>query len=219
MRRLLTRVVEVGTGKLAAIPGFSVAGKTGTAQKAVPGGGYSRDRFVASFIGFTPAESPRVVIAVVLDEPKGKIFGGDVAAPVFASIGAATLEILREPAPPNDSIPVPPVFTADLATATRRAMLPVLSGDLVPASTRSVREVAPGTVPDVVGKSAREAVRLLSAAGIAATLNGHGFVVTQYPDPGTAIEPGMSAALTLSLDSSPLPTTLASVPAALEAIP
>jgi cell division protein FtsI (penicillin-binding protein 3) len=219
MRRLMARVVEVGTGKLAAIPGFTVAGKTGTAQKAAPGGGYARDKFVASFIGFTPAESPRIVIAVVLDEPKGKIFGGDVAAPVFSAIGSATLELLREPVPPSDKLPVPPVFTADLATATRDATAVVLSRDVVPASMRTEREAAPGTVPDVVGKSAREAVRLLSAAGLAVRLEGHGFVVAQDPPPGAAIEPGISATLSLSLDPRPAETMAAATRAALETIP
>jgi cell division protein FtsI (penicillin-binding protein 3) len=219
MRRLLTRVVEVGTGKLAAIPGFSVAGKTGTAQKAVPGGGYARDRFVASFIGFAPADSPRVVIAVVLDEPKGKIFGGDVAAPVFSAIGGAALDILREPVPPSQDFPVPPVLTTDLAAGARDATAAVLSSDLVPASTRrEPQPAAPGTVPDVVGKSAREAVRLLSAAGVAVRLSGHGFVAAQEPPPGSAIEPGLAATLTLSLDLAPA-QTLASVVAALETIP
>ena len=97
MRVLLRRVVEMGTGKAAAIPGYTAAGKTGTAQKAVPGGGYSHEKYVASFIGFTPADRPRVVIAVVVDEPKGKTYGGEVAAPVFSAIGADTLRILREP--------------------------------------------------------------------------------------------------------------------------
>ena len=90
--------VDLTHGKLTAIPGFTVAGKTGTAQKAAAGGGYSHDRFVATCIGFVPAESPRAVIAVVIDEPKGKIYGGDVAAPAFSALGAETLRILREAA-------------------------------------------------------------------------------------------------------------------------
>ena len=87
MRRLLVKVVEDGTGRKAAVPGFTVAGKTGTAQKAIPGAGYSSDRYVGSFYGFLPADRPRVVIGVVVDEPHGKTYGGDVAAPVFAVIG------------------------------------------------------------------------------------------------------------------------------------
>ncbi len=95
MRRLLARVVEMGTGKAAAIPGYDAAGKTGTAQKAIPGAGYSKDKYVASFIGFVPADAPRVVIAVVVDEPRGKTYGGDVAAPVFSQIGAEVMRLLR----------------------------------------------------------------------------------------------------------------------------
>ncbi|HEX6201848.1 MAG TPA: penicillin-binding transpeptidase domain-containing protein, partial [Thermoanaerobaculia bacterium] len=85
LERMLEAVVAEGTGRRAGIPGYRVAGKTGTAQKADPGGGgYSRSRFVASFVGFAPARRPAVVGVVVLDEPWPRYHGGEVAAPVFA---------------------------------------------------------------------------------------------------------------------------------------
>jgi cell division protein FtsI (penicillin-binding protein 3) len=98
MTRILEEVVtsERGTGKLAAIPGYRVAGKTGTAQKIDPATGrYLTDRFVSSFIGFAPADDPAVVILVVVDEPQGLGWGGTVAAPVFSAIGAEALHYLR----------------------------------------------------------------------------------------------------------------------------
>lgn len=208
LSRLLSRVVDVGTGKLAAIPGYTVAGKTGTAQKAIPGGGYSRDRFVASFIGFTPLEKPRVVIAVVLDEPKGKIYGGDVAAPVFSAIGAETLAVLHEPAREMPDTLVPAVLTADLG---RGASGPLLTGDLVPAANRASRsdesEVVEllgdqVTVPNVTGRSAAEAVRLLTLRSLLVKLSGHGFVAAQEPAGGAFVAPGSACELKLSMEPS-----------------
>ena len=83
IKKILTGVIEEGTGKLAKVQGFSAAGKTGTAQKVQPNGGYSHDKFVASFIGFSPSEDPLLTIVVTVDEPYPSYFGGVVAAPVF----------------------------------------------------------------------------------------------------------------------------------------
>ncbi len=80
-----TVTADDGTGIKARVPGFRVAGKTGTAQKVDPvTGGYSADKRVASFVGFVPAEDPRLVVVVMIDEPRGQVYGGLVAAPVFA---------------------------------------------------------------------------------------------------------------------------------------
>ncbi len=89
-----------GTGKLAAVDGFSTAGKTGTAQKIDPETGrYSGSRFVSSFVGFVPANSPEIAILVVVNEPKGVAWGGSVAAPVFKRVAEQTLQYLHiEPA-------------------------------------------------------------------------------------------------------------------------
>src|SRR5262249_8553725 len=85
--RALRGVVLHGTGHRAAIPGYAVAGKTGTAQKVEPNGRYSMVDHVASFVGFVPAARPALVVLVSLDSPRGpKNEGGDVAAPVFARI-------------------------------------------------------------------------------------------------------------------------------------
>lgn len=87
MRRILVRAVEEGTGKSARIKGIAVGGKTGTAQKVLPNGrGYSHSNFMASFIGFAPAEDPQYVMCVVLDDPRPMYYGGVVAAPVFKEV-------------------------------------------------------------------------------------------------------------------------------------
>jgi cell division protein FtsI (penicillin-binding protein 3) len=99
LNELMRGVVTHGTGEAAAIPGYTVAGKTGTARKPpykVP------LHYMASFAGFAPAESPRFAAVVVLDDPKTKIYGGAVAAPVFSQIMQAAL--LQEHVPPTVAI-------------------------------------------------------------------------------------------------------------------
>jgi cell division protein FtsI/penicillin-binding protein 2 len=95
---MLRRVVgEGGTGTEAAIPGYNVAGKTGTAQKPDPRGGYSSTKYVASFVGFVPASKPELVVLVSVDEPTRAIWGGSVAAPAFAAIAKFALQYLEVP--------------------------------------------------------------------------------------------------------------------------
>jgi cell division protein FtsI (penicillin-binding protein 3) len=89
-----------GTGSEAAVPGYLVAGKTGTAAKPDPSGGYSDTRYVSSFVGIVPASAPRLVILVSIDEPQGQIFGGLVAAPAFRDIARFALQYLD--VPPDD---------------------------------------------------------------------------------------------------------------------
>ena len=95
MTKMLTGVVEEGTGKMAQIPGITSAGKTGTAQKLDPGGAYSHNKFTASFVGFAPAEDPLVVIVVSLDEPHPQYYGGVVAAPVFRNVAGDVIRYLK----------------------------------------------------------------------------------------------------------------------------
>jgi cell division protein FtsI/penicillin-binding protein 2 len=93
---MLQNVVLDGTGTLAQIPGYHVAGKTGTASKP-DSQGYSTSKYVASFVGFAPATRPRVVVLVAVDEPHGAIFGGVVAAPAFKAIMQQALQYLSSP--------------------------------------------------------------------------------------------------------------------------
>jgi cell division protein FtsI (penicillin-binding protein 3)/stage V sporulation protein D (sporulation-specific penicillin-binding protein) len=93
-------VSSSGTGEEAAVPGYRVAGKTGTAAKPDESGGYSDTKYVASFVGIVPASAPRLVILVSIDEPQGQIFGGLVAAPAFRDIARFALQYLD--VPPDD---------------------------------------------------------------------------------------------------------------------
>ncbi len=93
---MLRDVVDEGTGTQAEIAGYTVAGKTGTAAKAIPGG-YSDYRYVASFVGIVPASKPRLVILVTVDEPRGSIWGSVVAAPAFKELALSCLQYLEVP--------------------------------------------------------------------------------------------------------------------------
>jgi cell division protein FtsI (penicillin-binding protein 3) len=103
--QMLSMVVQDGTGLAAQIPGYQVAGKTGTALISDPNGGYYRNRYVASFIGFLPASDPQVVVAAVIDEPT-TIYGGVAAAPLFQHV--AQYAIQRLGIAPGQDVPLPP---------------------------------------------------------------------------------------------------------------
>jgi cell division protein FtsI/penicillin-binding protein 2 len=114
LSRILQNVVLKGTGTKAQVDGYSVAGKTGTAQKFDPSiGRYSNKKHTASFAGFVPVENPILAIVVVIDEPKGDFYGGDVAAPVFREIASQTLRYLQ--------VPKDEAFTKSMMTARLRS--------------------------------------------------------------------------------------------------
>jgi cell division protein FtsI (penicillin-binding protein 3) len=102
---MLAKVVSEGTGVNAAIPGYWVAGKTGTGKVPNPEGGGYLNRYVASFIGFLPASDPRVVIGVIIDQPTAQIYGGLVAAPVFQQLGKQAIARLRIPTSERPDLP------------------------------------------------------------------------------------------------------------------
>jgi len=94
VKKVLESVVENGTGKSAYLEGFSIAGKTGTAQKVGPGG-YMPGKYIASFAGFTPADNPQLVMLVIIDEPVGLYYGGQIAAPAFATVMKDIFQYLK----------------------------------------------------------------------------------------------------------------------------
>ena len=197
MNEILRSVVVEGTGKRAAAEGYLVAGKTGTAQKAI-GHGYSRDKFVATFAGFAPADDPRVVLVVTIDEPRGQYFASEVAAPVFGRILSRMLPMLGVP-PTGSVVPAPAAPPMQIAQAR-----PVFASGVVPAAlSRSSAAEAGDRMPDLIGLSARVAIAELSRRGVEAKLRGSGFVVSQSPESGSPIGPGESCRLQLSESASP----------------
>jgi cell division protein FtsI (penicillin-binding protein 3) len=187
---ILVGVVERGTGTRAAIAGYTVAGKTGTAQKAVPGGGYSKTDFVASFAGFAPAGAPELTALVLLDSPMGD-HSGSRAAGVFARIVERSLRYLGVPPdvpglsrtmrlasrwPRQD-----PLDEADAAVRQTIAVSRVAFGGQVPAKTR---------MPMLEGLPARDAVARLIAANLSPEILGSGWVIDQDPPAGMSVDPG-----------------------------
>jgi cell division protein FtsI (penicillin-binding protein 3) len=170
---VLTRVVEEkgGTGVKARIEGYPVAGKTGTAQKVMPGKrGYS-GKYIGSFVGFLPADKPRAVIIVMIDEPAGRGFGGTVAAPVFQKVGAAVMRAMHvEPEGPTEVVPPAPAE-------------PVVEM----AEAEPDVDVGADAMPSFVGLSMREALARARARGFDVSLRGSGYVVTQEPHAGTPL--------------------------------
>jgi len=151
-----------GTGRLAVPSGYRVAGKTGTAQKPGPSGGYAPGKFTAVFAGAVPARHPAVVIAVIIDEPRDSIYGGRVAAPIFRNIAADILPYLG----------VSPDTTPQLKHP--RLNLPV--------SASAERAGAPtGVVPSLTGMSLREVRRLAMRRDYQLSVHGSGWVHRQHP--------------------------------------
>jgi cell division protein FtsI (penicillin-binding protein 3) len=192
---LLEGVVREGTGWRAAVPGYVVAGKTGTAQKVDPGGRYSMVDHVASFAGFVPASQPALVILVSLDTPRGeKNQGGDVAAPLFARIAEQALRHLA--VPPDD-----PERTLRLATYRPPVAVPVAwRGEPALPAVAGASSAAPADsrrMPDLRGRSAREAALEAVRRGLIVELQGSGRVYAQRPEPGTEVEAGRTCVLIL----------------------
>ena len=205
LRGILEGVVARGTGQRAAVPGYRIAGKTGTAQKVDPHGGYSHTQFMASFVGFGPADAPRIAGIVLLDSPSlGGYYGGQVAAPAFGRIFADALAYLRvapDTCPPAaEEAPSP-----DRLVAEARSSKPA-AGDAEEEAPRVPIATAPGQVPDVLELSLREAVAALAAHGYRARVEGQGTVLAQAPPPGTPLAPGRLCSLRLGARESAPPS-------------
>jgi cell division protein FtsI (penicillin-binding protein 3) len=178
---IMEGVVDRGTARTAQMPGYTVAGKTGTAAKLV-NGHYSTSDYNASFVGFVPSRNPAVAIIVVTDSPHaGLNTGGPVSGPVFKRIAEATLRYLGVAPTIN---PAPPVL---VARHDAGAPAPTSAADTAPVVSL-VADGPPGTVPDLHGMSAREAVQKLVKLGMNAHVSGDGVVVSQDPAAGTPLE-------------------------------
>jgi len=187
MLEIMATVTQAGgTAKEAPPPGFTVAGKTGTAQKIV-GRAYSHSKFNALFVGLIPAENPVLAITVIVDEPKGAIFGGVVAAPIFREIAAQSLRVLGyyPKEPPKDKNE--PVLAGMLATPAATTATPEVH------FTPPKLEIPQGpltVMPDLRGYTIRQVLTLLNRSGLHCRFEGSGMAVSQEPVAGTVITPG-----------------------------
>ncbi|WP_457921088.1 penicillin-binding transpeptidase domain-containing protein [Thermoanaerobacter thermocopriae] len=211
MREILKSVVTEGTGKAGYIEGFDVAGKTGTTEKYMPG------KYVASFIGFAPADDPKVIALVVIDEPNSPEghFGSQLAAPVVKSILEDTLKYL-EVQPKGIEKPktviVPDVRNMKLYEAENAILSNNLSfiiegsgdtvfdqmpkpGAIVEENTQVIlylnaEKIQEVVVPDLTGKSVKEATEILNSLGLKIKIKGSGFAVNQNPKEGAILKKG-----------------------------
>jgi cell division protein FtsI (penicillin-binding protein 3) len=213
VKRMMNEVVEEkdGTGRKAHIDGISVAGKTGTAQKADRRAGAYGAKRLASFVGFLPADNPAYLILVLIDEPQRGRFGGIIAAPAFKEIGQRVMayagglpgakdkplqvaDLEEEKTAPKErsrgfrASPAESPFERREEDVRRQRLAQLIarqdSGDAMRLPGHLAK--ASATVPDVQGKTLRNAVELFARAGIVPILKGEGTrVVRQSPPPGT----------------------------------
>lgn len=172
---------EGGTGMSAAVEGYKVAGKTGTAQKVDPiTKGYSVDKRTASFIGFVPAENPRLTILVVIDEPRTSPYGGVVAAPAFSAIALQSLCYMK----------VPPDQPVKKRHETMTVKAPPPADQAFVAAEGTINDAAEGTqMPNFRGLSIRQVLRTMEKRGLNVKLLGSGRAVEQNPLPGRRVGP------------------------------
>lgn len=185
MRMMLSAAtIEGGTGKNARVNGFTIAGKTGTAQKVNPNGrGYIKGAYISSFAGFIPANDPRFVIYIALDNPRKGFYGGAVAAPIFSRVASyAARKVGLTPVLLSERNLLPEKRKAIKLDAEKSGGLrTVVEGDIVSASLEL------GVVPDVTSMTLREVLKGFSGKDFNVKFRGQGVV--------TGVEPPVGAPL------------------------
>jgi cell division protein FtsI (penicillin-binding protein 3) len=182
MALLKTTTEKGGTGEKAVPEGYEVGGKTGTAQKVDSIlGGYSEDKFTSGFMGFAPADNPKIVVLVVIDEPRGSGFGGIVAAPVFSAIVEKVLPYLN----------VLPKGTTIVKNESESPVKRKTTG--VPPAIEDVK-VGKGAekvvMPDLTGLPMRRALSRIEGRGLIIRISGNGKLVEQVPRAGAVVDKG-----------------------------
>lgn len=217
---ILEGVVTQGTGENAQVPGYRVAGKTGTAQQVKEGQpGYDPDRYISSFVGFLPAERPELLCLVAIDSPKDIHWASQVAAPAFSRIMQRILSLRRTPLRHKARLAQQEVNRTDVANLTLVGLSKQTATDVLTRlgwawkfagnGTQVVEEHfdvgkreallfletpsegdAPRQIPDLRGVSLRQAVSYLTGLGLRVEVTGSGKVVGQTPAPGAPVVPG-----------------------------
>jgi cell division protein FtsI (penicillin-binding protein 3) len=191
-----------GTGVKATIPGYRVAGKTGTAQVVDPATGkYSRSRYIGSFVGFATGVEPRLVIFTALDEPKGVYYGAETAAPLFRGVLQAAANRFSLPAAPEKGMKGLIAASESLDRIAASQAHPAPAAEAVP-SVRWHGNAADGTVlwkmPELHGLSVRETLRALGGHKFRLEVRGAGVVRSQSPEAGKPIADGGLVRITLA---------------------
>lgn len=205
----LEGVVERGTATAAKFPGVRIAGKTGTSKRLV-NGKYTESDYTASFVGYFPAEDPRVVCLVMLDKPSGiSYYGGTTSAPIFKEIVGRIMGSSADfavPAPIAGTVPTEAVDRGDAqgrrndaAAPTAAAQAPAVTAERPAAGRTSAAGTPRRMIPDVRGFSIRRALSLLRDEKFQPVVNGSGVVVSQNPAPGEPV----SSSRVVTLNCSP----------------
>ena len=188
MKKLFKGVVENGTGKLAKIDSMEIGGKTGT-SKIIVNGKYSDDKYYSSFVGFYPVEKPELVCYVLINEPKGKYYGGLVAAPVFKEIVTRIISLDK-----NSSSQ--PVKELEIKSANNESFNDG-SGSIAQDFNSEIKiqsgknffisDNMKNIMPDLKGKTIKEALMILNDLGVRFSISGSGVVIEQSISPGSTI--------------------------------
>jgi cell division protein FtsI (penicillin-binding protein 3) len=189
---MMTAVTETGgTGEQASLEGFLVAGKTGTAQKSAGGRGYAKDKWVSSFFAFVPADKPRLLISVAIDEPLISKYGGVVAAPAVRRIADQGLRYLGV-SPRSTPRGAPAKLDAKAAKDARRAKAAPDETDAPTAAEIAPLPLKPGQIrtPGLLGESMTDALAALAAVGLRPMFLGTGIAAEQVPIAGEPIDAG-----------------------------
>ncbi len=203
---LLEQVVAAGGGRKAAVRGYRIAGKTGTAQKINEyGTGYTDGLYIASFCGFGPVENPRVTLLVVIDEPSGSFYGGQIAAPVAGRIFSQIFRYMR--IEPSGAIFDDEELAEDVGEGDSSGMTAIKQAEVeeVVEETATEEEIAAeevsqdvAVVPNFARKSIRESARLASEVGLTFEAQGSGFAVEQSIEAGAVVDKGTTIKITFS---------------------
>ncbi len=195
MRKMLVGVVEKGTGKNAEIEGVSIGGKTGTSQRLIDGS-YSKEEYNSSFIGFFPADNPKVICLILLNSPKVGRYGGLAAAPVFKNVAQKIIEHNPEILKSTE----PGLIDKDLKIVNTKNV----NDDDINYSNASYKLPDPDVVsncvqknimPDLRNYSIKDAMSVLSKLGVKYKMAGTGLVMSQSLAPGSAIKKGAVCSL------------------------
>lgn len=179
MRAMMEKVVSEGGGKTAAIKGYRIAGKTGTAEKLAEGGGYAVGQYIASFVGFVPADKPKYAMLVMLDRPQGAFYGSQVSAPIFRD----TLQqiLVAKGIQPTNREGLP---SFDMMNDTKAKSKPKQMPQVLLLPNGKVK------LPDFKGIDMRYTAELLQQGHLRLKPYGSGIAYQQRPAPGTEVAEG-----------------------------
>jgi len=175
---LMGTTTKNGTGFNARIHGFPVAGKTGTAQKVSSKGGYEKGAYVASFAGFVPANNPKYVIYIAVDNPRLKYYGSQVAAPVFAKV--ASYAVLKEG--------LPPVLLSEEDIIDRKQNNLMEKQKLALQKVKIKNDKKIERMPILSGLSLRQVYQRVSGQDLKIKVDGSGKVVKTWPEAGSVLD-------------------------------